>query len=383
MNKETTHQDKIASPLRYLSEVVDKRQQAKCDYSMEMLWKLVLMGICAGKENVPAISQWLEDNAEALYEHGFRNLKGEQRLPSEISCYRFFWAVEGQIKKLEEKLKSWVVEVSKTLTTSAEALVFDVDGKHIKGTKRPRAGEKAIQLVSIYLQNLGLTLVQEKLEGDEAKLAEKMMVHMQDFEGLTWLLTGDAAFNEKPMVTSVVDQGGMYLFELKDNRSALKQFATFAFSLPSCEQDSSHHDCESRSGEIWLRDIDSRPVDDHVVKQLPQAQQFVRVVRTIVDKATGEIKSQETDYAITSAHADAKTLYHWWRGHWAIENRSHHKRDTIWREDHCRMRRGAQVFAALRNLVLSLFHLSKVPSVLRQTRRFSSKPQLIPAFLGF
>lgn len=380
---ETTHQIRIPSPLPYIGEILDKRQQGKVDYSLEMFWKLSLMGICAGKKNIRELSQWLEDNAESLYAQGFRTLKGEERLPSEISFYRFFWTVEEEIKSLEQKLKRWAVDVWKVLGKRGELLVFSVDGKHLKGTKRERAGEKAIQLVSFYIQNLGMTLTQENLEGDEAKLAEKMLVTMKDFDGQAWLLTGDAAFTEQPMVQEVVEKKGLYLFELKDNNAILKEIAEFAFSLPKYQQDSHFHDCETRSGEIWLRDIDTRPVDEKASEQLPEAQQFVRCVRTIVDKNTGEIKSKETEYAITNSFSDAQMLYVFWRGHWAIENRSHHKRDTIWLEDHCRMRKGAQVFAALRNLVLSLFHLNKVDRVLRETRRFSSKPHLIPPFLGF
>jgi hypothetical protein len=36
----------------------------------------------------------------------------------------------------------------------------------------------------------------------------------------------------------------------------------------------------------------------------------------------------------------------------------HHKRDEVFKEDRCRTRRAAQSLAALRNVVLSLLHLS-------------------------
>lgn len=380
---ETTHQERIPNPIRYLCKLLDKRQQGKVTYSIEMMWKLVLMGISAGKENIPALSQWVEDNDEALYKQGYRTNQGEKRLPSQISFYRFFWTLEQEIKSLEQTLKKWAVDVSQIFARKGKPLVFNVDGKHLRGTKRERAGDKAMQLVSLYLHNLGVTLMQEKQDGDEAKLAEKMLIHLEAFEGQAWILTGDAAFTEKPMVEEVIEKKGLYLFALKNNNSVLKDVAEFAFSLPESEQDSSYNDCESRSGEIWFRDIDTRLVDDLAREKFPKAQQFVRCIRTIVDKSTGEIKARETDYAITSIHANAQMLYGFWRGHWSIENRSHHKRDTIWREDHCRMRNGAQTFAALRNLVLSIFHINNVSSVLRETRRFSSKPHLIPDFLGF
>ena len=104
-----------------------------------------------------------------------------------------------------------------------------------------------------------------------------------------------------------------------------------------------------RSGELWLRDIETRPAPPDLTNHFPAATQFVRCVRTVVNKATGEIRFRETEYGLTSAHAPASKLYQWWRGHWQIENCSHNKRDTIWREDACRvsLRRGEAVRAKL------------------------------------
>lgn len=102
----------------------------------------------------------------------------------------------------------------------------------------------------------------------------------------------------------------------------------------------------------------------------------------MIDKTTGEIRFKDTEYAITSAHARATKLYAWWRGHWQIENCSHHKRDTIWKEDACRTRKAVQALAALRNLLLSLFHLNGHRQVLRPARRCSAQPRLAFELLG-
>ncbi len=332
-NTGTTHQASIPSPIAYVMRVREERQLSKCRYSMETLWKLVLMGICAGSENVRELHQWLEDQAEELYEQGFRTLKGEKCLPSEVTLYRFFWILERCIVELEHQLKIWAIETLNKVIPVGEMLVIHVDGKHLRGSTRKRCGDKGLHMLSLYINQVGMTLMQEQVKTDEAKTARQMIGILNEVFGRPWILTGDAAFTERAVIDAVLEANGRYFLALKDNRSSLKKFAEWAFSLEFCEEDSQIEDEEHRSGEIWLREIETRPVDEITQGQLPEAQYFVRCLRTVVCKTTGEIKSQETQYAITSAHGDAMRFYLWWRGHWAIENRSHHKRDTIWRED--------------------------------------------------
>jgi hypothetical protein len=68
------------------------------------------------------------------------------------------------------------------------------------------------------------------------------------------------------------------------------------------------------------------------------------------EKGNGTV---EVAYGITSlepGRADARRLLELTRGHWALENGSHHVRDVAPGEDACRVRKGAapQVLAARR-----------------------------------
>ena len=127
----------------------------------------------------------------------------------------------------------------------------------------------------------------------------------------------------------------MVLLDLKDNLAEVKSYAEWTFSLERCKADTTFEVDEVRSGELWIREIETRPATAEVTNAFPGAKQFVRCKRTVVRKDTGEVRFQETEYAITSSLASAEVLYTHWRGHWEIENRSHHKRDTVWREDAC------------------------------------------------
>ena len=363
-------------------KVLDKRDEKRCQYSFEMLCKLVLMAISAKPENILAMSQWLEDNQDELFALGFRDRNGEKCLPSQATIYRFFWALEAQIAALEHHLHRWAAEALQTTRKLGEVVRIGVDGKQVIGSKRVRRGEKARALLSCFVHELGISLKQSAAEGDEAKAALKMVAGLQGLEAIPWLFTGDAAFAERPVVETTLDKGGMYLFDLKDNLSDVKANAEWAFSLPRCEQDSFFEHSEVRSGELWLREIETRPAPPELTNDFPAAAQFIRCERTVINKTTGEIRFKETEYALTSAFAPASKLAQWWRGHWQIENCSHHKRDTIWKEDACRTRKAAQAFAAFRNLLLSLFHLNGHRQVLRHARRCNAQPRLAFELLG-
>ena len=303
---------------------------------------------------------------------GFRDLQGQRRLPSQATLYRFFWTLEECIEDLEQHLQRWSVAVLKAVRTPGELICIGVDGKQVRGSKRLRRGERARQLLSCFVHDMGVSLSQTLVSGTEAKTAQRLLRRLPEFDTLPWLLTGDAAFAERPLVKTILNQRGSYLLDLKDNLADVKANAEWAFSLPFCKQDSRFETNEVRSGELWLRELETRPAPPELTNNFPAAQQFVRCVRTVIAKATGELRFQEVEYALTSTHAEAATLYKRWRGHWQIENRSHHKRDTIWKEDACRvsLRRGETVRAKPPKLLPPFAIFYSVSFISKATAKF-------------
>jgi len=101
-----------------------------------------------------------------------------------------------------------------------------------------------------------------------------------------------------------------------------------------------------------------------------------------------EIKGQtsrEVAYAVTSLtreQAGPEALLSLVRGHWAIENQLHWRRDVSLREDACRVRSGCapQALAALRNTVLRLARarLDRSRPFVRPSPRTVSMPSSSP-----
>ncbi len=72
------------------------------------------------------------------------------------------------------------------------------------------------------------------------------------------------------------------------------------------------------------------------------------------------------------------------RGHWSIENRLHRQRDVIFLEDKSTVRKNnaPQVFAALKNLVISIYHQASVRFFPTAFRRFLATPDELFELLG-
>lgn len=88
----------------------------------------------------------------------------------------------------------------------------------------------------------------------------------------------------------------------------------------------------------------------------------------------------EVVYGITSLRreeADARRLLELVRGHWGIENGSHHVRDVTLGEDACRVRTGSapQVLAAIRNAAVHLLGEVEAPSKAAAARHLNIHPE--------
>ena len=71
----------------------------------------------------------------------------------------------------------------------------------------------------------------------------------------------------------------------------------------------------------------------------------------------------EVAYYVSQARLDAVTFGRAVRAHWGIENRDHHVRDRVLREDDSRIRRKPGVFARLRSFALNILRAGGVSNV--------------------
>ena len=72
---------------------------------------------------------------------------------------------------------------------------------------------------------------------------------------------------------------------------------------------------------------------------------------------------REVAYYVSQVRLDAEDFGWAVRAHWGIENRDHHVRDRILREDDSRIRRQPGIFARLRSFALNILRANGVGNV--------------------
>ena len=118
----------------------------------------------------------------------------------------------------------------------------------------------------------------------------------------------------------------------------------------------------------------------------PQVAQVFCLRRTRTYKKSGKAQ-QETLYGITSLPpelAGPNRLLSLVRGHWHIENKSHHVRDVTFAEDRSPVRMGSipQVLAALRNTCIGLMRTAGHHNIAAACRFHAAQPRAALALLG-
>jgi predicted transposase YbfD/YdcC len=121
----------------------------------------------------------------------------------------------------------------------------------------------------------------------------------------------------------------------------------------------------------------------------PHLAQICRVERqrSLVRQGREAKTEYEVTYLLTSAgpeRADATVLLRTNRGHWGIENRTHHVRDVTFDEDRSQVRRGAapQAFAACKNLAIALARRRGWTNVAEALRSYAGRPHCAVALVA-
>ena len=156
-----------------------------------------------------------------------------------------------------------------------------------------------------------------------------------------------------------------------------------------CQQNKGH-------GRIEIRSLRCCAIPRGYTR-FPYACHALRLTREFKNCKTGHLSKEEV-YGITSlplilpsgeSDSDVFTNYRsglrelasslltLTRGHWTIENKSHHVRDTTWLEDFCRCHSGnlPQVLACFRNVAMNLIRFSGHDCIAAATRMFAARPE--------
>jgi predicted transposase YbfD/YdcC len=239
-----------------------------------------------------------------------------------------------------------------------------IDGKSLRHSFEHGWDKSGMShMVSAFVEANRMVFAQVQTDGKGHELSgiEKLL-KMLDLNGA--VVTIDAIGCNKTVAQQILDAGGDYVLQVKDNQPTLCAKLELAFKdamlddfneLPFDfyeQTDGDHGRIETRK--LWVCwDVPAFLGD--LAKDWPGLKSLITVERT--RDVDGKI-SVERSYYIASLNkrTKARRLFDYVRGHWSVENNLHWQLDVSFREDERRIRKGhgAENFSRLCRMSLNL-----------------------------
>lgn len=351
----TEHECDISGLLEMLGTVTDRRSPRGRIYGLVFLLAASLVAVLAGATNFRQISDQIVDLPQSLL----------AKLGAKWCWFRgvFGWPSERTIRRVLEDIDAGELDriVGAWLHTNARRdgagrLVLAIDGKVMRGAWTDE--DETFTLFSAMIHGVGVTVAQVSVPADTNEitqvdsLLEAIPVGADDP-----VVTMDAAHTQRDTAEHLKGRRGFdYIMTVKGNQPSLLQ-SVFTTIFPTLKNAPEHVVEERRHGRInrwetWT--TDAAGID------FPHVRQLACIRRNTFTLGGTWISKEHAWIATSSDTATAADIHTHVREHWGIENKSHHVRDTTWREDaHLAYTgSGPQVMATLRNTAASLLRLN-------------------------
>ncbi len=259
---------------------------------------------------------------------------------------------------------NFLIEKIDDLTKKAnEKDVLSMDGKVTKGSSRNKENTeeiKALNTMSIYSHNYGVSLVQDYIEdkSNEIPMGPELI---KKLDLTNCILTADALNTQKETVTAIKEAHGDYVLALKKNQKTFYEDVKDYFDdeeiLKELEKENYFEEVEKSHSKIITR----KYYMTSKITWLNNRNQWDKLKSIGVEKKiiesiqTGEIK-EENRYFIISFKEDIHSFADSVRKHWGVENNLHAPLDIVFKEDTNRTleKNGARNLGILKRICLAI-----------------------------
>lgn len=355
-----------------LHTVTDFRRAQGKRHDLPVVLTLTILALCCGQNSYQAMSEWCINYQEMLIAF-VPFLAGH--IPVPATFHRVFRKLDAAA--FEQVIGKWLRNIIPIEKGEGIAL----DGKSLHGT--------SFHLVAAFAHIAKHVLFQMSSETK----GKELVIGPQVLRNITikdQVITGDALFAQKTLCELIKTNDGGYVLRVKGNQELLEKDIRLFFADPPFKAEINiHTTIDAWKGQKEVRVV-SVSSDGQLIAYLswPGLTHVWQMKKTVTRQGK---TTTETSVGIAGLPKEilgerivAQTVSEYIRGHWGIENRLHRQRDTVFNEDHAAIRCGnaPQIMAALKNVVISLFHRSTVRNFKSAQRRFAAKPAELFAFLG-
>ncbi|MCX4642000.1 MULTISPECIES: ISAs1 family transposase [unclassified Streptomyces] len=378
----------VADLRPFLESVPDPRSRRGRWYSLVSILLVCAAAAVSGARSVDELAEWgARADAGVLQQLGVRRHPLRWRhAPSRSAIGRVLERLDGDA--LDAAVSAWLARRHRETTPVNEKgdgrpqrRAIAVDGKSLRGSARLDRPRR--HLLSAVTHERPLTLAQAEIGAKTNETTHfKPLLEPLDLHGD--VITFDALHSVKANVSWLVEvKQAHYIAVTKTNQSTcfaqLDGLDWMAVPIQHTASNTGHGRRESRS-------IKAVGIDDNLGGiAFPHARLALRVHRR--RKQTGKKETRETVYAVTSLDAHQATpaeLASHLRGHWAVENSSHHIRDVTFDEDASTVHAGTapRAMATLRNLAIGTLKAAGAANIAKVTRAIRDNPSRALPILG-
>lgn len=355
----------------YFSLVEDYRDERYITYSLSVILFMVMCGIICGCKDLEEMVEVLENKIEVIQKY----IEIER-----IPCLATFSNILSVLNVLQVELCILSIcrnVVNDTLIIGEEAQKIQkeikeikeisIDGKAIRSTNNHGDPEKALQIVTAYDVNARIPVAQTEIKDKTNEItAGRELLNMFEVKGA--IITADAIHCQKETIKQIVDKGGEYVIQLKENQKNLYKDISLLFDDNLADKNSTAEYLESETIEInggriekrtcyVLQGLESLNYLRDRLNEWKNVRQIFCIKREM--EKNGK-KTEEKSYYLTSLQEEPEKLMKYARNHWKIES-MHWILDVNFKEDDCAVRseNTQKILNMLRKLAIKL-HLNYI-----------------------
>jgi|CXWK01.1.fsa_nt_gi predicted transposase YbfD/YdcC len=329
----------------------DPRQEGKVEHPLVNVIFLTICGVLCGADNWTEIESFGYAQREWLGTY----LDLTHGIPAHDTLGRVFSQLDGA--SFSDCFVVWMSSLAEQ-----QGKQIAIDGKVMCGSRDKGLGREAIDMVSAFAVEAGLTLAQRQVDEKSNEItAIPFLLELLVLEGT--VVTIDAIGCQTDITEQIIDGGGDYILALKGNQGQLQEdvMEMFAYFERTAFRDvahSYHRQVNSGHGRLEIRECWVFSPHEYApsFRTLDKWQGLRSAVVVRSERRLGHKTEMEQRFFISSLTENAQTHLNYIRGHWGIENRLHWVLDVAFREDHHRARQGqsAANLAIVRHIVLNL-----------------------------
>ena len=347
-----TQEPEIGSIAKHFGKMRDPRIDRS---KRHKLLDILIIAICAV---ICGADSWVD--IELFGKSKLEWLKTFLKLPNGIPSHDTFGRVFAALNpvEFENSFMEWVQAIQQ-LTAGQ---VIAIDGKQMRGSKDVSEGKAGIYMVSAWATENQLVLGQRKVDDKSNEItAVPQLLKLLDISGCIVVL--DAISTQTKIAKTIIDQGGDYILNVKENQGHLYEdiHDLFEDDWKFDFKDAPYSYAKTVNkdhGRIEIRQCWTISDPEYLanVREITRWTGIQSLVMILSERRIGEEIEIQDRYYISSLESNAEMILKAKRSYWGIENRLHWVLDIAFNEDHSRVRKdnAPQNFAVLRHMALNL-----------------------------